>query len=485
MNKKFFIGLFLISLIILNGGCGGSSKNNPVTSTTDVNNAWKGAWTSSNNGTAVISSIQTDSDELDSFVNAFGEIPDEVLEQYQQNKTDESVNAPVTRVMTFFENCDIAENNGTAKLTAIIIISDDSSYLPLFLNGVSISTQRSNTNEWTATIPDIGTLSINMASEEKINLSGKISYLDYNCEFNTVINKNQSNSIDPKTILDGTWNLDGTQGGGYFVSDSNIVSAVIPEKASIFFNNTGEENSALKSSMTSFYSLRMPISTESEETSLFQNITPVNEGTLTQIYGDVYKFKKTNGNESIIFVENTDEIFMFMTESADNSMQACMFLPLKKVSFDIESALKKNWTASDGDGGGYIKFSLDNPDKDPYIDLINDLDTFSLTLQNGTVNFSDVTFNDDGTITTTVALDTTLFLTNKILEEFIGFDRENISVSDTAQITMTHSGNFLQFEDDDGAVYKLSFISDNELFLYTKADDNEINGEFVMKFKAN
>ena len=206
---------------------------------------------------------------------------------------------------------------------------------------------------------------------------------------------------------------------------------------------------------------------------------------MTQIYGDVYKFKKTNGNESIIFVENTDEIFMFMTESADNSMQACMFLPLKKVSFDIESALKKNWTASDGDGGGYIKFSLDNPDKDPYIDLINDLDTFSLTLQNGTVNFSDVTFNDDGTITTTVALDTTLFLTNKILEEFIGFDGENFSVSDTAQITMTHSGNFLQFEDDDGAVYKLSFISDNELFLYTKADDNEINGEFVMKFKAN
>ena len=474
MNKKFFIGLLLISLIVLNGGCGGSSKNNfaaPVTSTTNVNEAWKGAWTSLNNGTATITNTNAESDDLNAFIEAFGEIPADVLQEYQQSKTDESVTIPVTRAMTIFENCNIAENNGTAKLTAIIILSDDSSYLPVFFNGVEISTQRNGTNEWTATIPDAGTLSVNMASEEKINLYGKIRYLDYDCEFNTVIDKNQSNSINPATILDGTWRLDGTQGGGYVASESNIIAAVKPEKVSIFFKNTGEEKSAI----TSFYSLRMKTSSnEKEENSLFQSIYPAYEGTLTQIVDNVYKFKDTNGDENIIYVENTDEIFVFGNVSEDNSMQTCMFLPLKKASFDIEAALKKNWIASEG--GGYMNINVPFDD-----DSLKLLDTFSFTLENGTINFSDVTFNDDGTITSTVALDTTLAFTAKALEIF---GEKTIPVSAESQFTMNHSGNFLQFEDNEGGTYKLSFISDNELFLYTKSDDAQSSGEFAMRFTA-
>ena len=482
MNKKFFIGLFLISLIIFNGGCGGSNKNSlvsPVTNTTDVNEALKGAWTSSNNGTATITNTDAESDDLNAFIEAFGEIPAEVLQEYQQSKTDESVTLPVTRVMTVFEDCNIAENSGTAKLTAIIILSDDSSYWPILFNGVSVSTQRNNTNEWTATIPDAGTLSVNMASEEKINLSGKIRYLDYDCEFNTVINKNQSNSINPATILDGTWNLDGTQGGGYFSDNSAFNSAVVPENVSLFFSGTGEENSSLKSNVISFYSLRMKTSTsESEETSLLQTLNPDAEGKLTQISGSVYKFTETNGKESIILIENTDEIFMFKTESADEVGQACIFLPLKKeVSFDIESAMKKSWSASDGDGGGYLNINLDSDDS---LSLIK---TFSVTLKNGTINFSDVTLNDDGTITSTIALDTILNYTNEMLESF-GYEDVTMPVSDTSQYTMTRSGNFLQFEDNEGGTYKLSFISDKELFFYTKVDNAEMSGEFAMRFTA-
>ena len=483
MNKKFLIGLFLISLIVLNGGCGGSSSNNFVTPATNVNEALKGTWSSSD-GTSTITGTNTDSDELDAFVEAFGEVPDEVLKQYKA-ETVESVKAPVTRVMAVFDDCNITESNGTAKLTAIVTISNDNAFLPILFNDVSLSTKRNGTNEWTATTSNGDTLSIKMTSEEQISLSGKVRYLDYDCEFSTVINKNQSNSINPRTILGGTWNLDGTQGGGYLADESEIISAVVPESVSMFFKNTGEEDSTL---MKSFYSLRMKTSSSEnpEDISLLQDVTPETEGTLSQVYGNVYKFQETNGDESIIFVENTDEIFMFRVESKDNDGETCIFLPLKKVAFDIEEALKKNWTATEGDGGGYAKFNLANPNDDPELaSLISLLDTVSLTIQNGTLNFSGVTLNDDDTITATLGINATFLFTSKGLE-ILGIEGETETVSDSSSYTMRRSGNFLEFEDNDGSVYKISFISDTELFLSTNYEEEGTGeGELVMRFHAN
>ena len=490
MNKKFFIGLFVISLIVFAGGCGGSS-NSLVTSTTDVNTALKGAWTSSTNGTAKILNINTDIDELDTWIDAFGELPSELLDQYkkeQEKKTAASVNAPVTSAMIFFDECNIEESSGTTKLTAIVILSGDSLFLPIFYNGVAISTQRNNTNEWTATTPDGGTLSINMTSEEKINLSGKVHYLNYDCEFSTVIDKNLPNAIDPKTILNGTWKLSSTQGGGYLAVNSNISAAIIPKAVSMYFNNTTQESSTLlKSSLTSFYSLHMKTSdTGNNESSVLRTINQTSDETFTQIYDNVYKFTEAN-SEGIVFVENTDEIFVFMTENVDNAWQTCMFLPLKKITFDIEAAMNKNWTAFDG--GGYIKLgNINNPDNNQEIEFIKSLDTFSFTLQNANLNFSGVTINDDS-ITATVNINTSFLITNKILDallEFLGITPEPINISDTWQVTMTNSGNFLSFVDDDDTIYNLSFISDTETFL-SITSKKEVSGEgnFILRFSAN
>ncbi|MBR1485967.1 MAG: hypothetical protein IJ597_01755, partial [Synergistaceae bacterium] len=265
MDKKFF-ALVLISLMLLVGGCGGSS-NSPVTSLTDVNAALKGAWTLSSNGTATIAD-SNESDELQAFKNAFGaDVPNDVLKEYEeyQNAQNSKITAPVTSATAIFEDCNVSETNGSAKLTAIIIISGDTEFLPIVFNGVNLTTQRSGTNTWSATVPDFGDLTINMSSEEKMTLSGTVEYLGYDCEFSTVINKNPSNSIDPSTILNGTWTLDETQGGGYLANNSEIIATAAPETVSMFFSGTSSQTS-----VKSLYSLRMRTSsTESyEETSL-------------------------------------------------------------------------------------------------------------------------------------------------------------------------------------------------------------------------
>ena len=238
--------------------------------------------------------------------------------------------------------------------------------------------------------------------------------------------------------------------------------------------------------MTYFYSLQMKDSklANNNDTSLLQNINPASEGYLTQLYDDVYKFTETNGNENIIFIENTDEIFMFRLENNNDSAKICMFLPLKKVSFDVESALNKTWRASKGNGGGYIYIHFDNTNNDPVLETLNMLESFSFTLENAALNFSDVTLNNDNTITATMNIDTVFFMTNTMLEE-LGIAGETVPLSGSVQVTINDSSNFLQFVDD-GTIYKISFISDNEVFLSIRVgQEGEGEGEFVIRFSAN
>ena len=457
MNKKFFAGLFIISLIVLAGGCGGS--NGPLPGKTSLNSALSGAWSSSTNGTAAITSMNNESDDLETLIEAFGEIPDELLAEYEEAKKNaavESADVPVTSAVAFFDDGSLDGSSGTPKLTAIVILSGDDLCLPLFYHDVAISTQSSNANEWTASTPDGGTLTINMASEETINLSGKVNYLDYVCEFSTVIEKNAANSINPQEILDGTWKLDDKQGGGYVAVNSNITASIIPEAVSMHFKDTQQTASSVTSSVASFYSVYMKTAnTESnEDASVWQTIYPAGSETLTQITDNVYKFTEDN-SEGILFVENTDEIFVFMTENGNSAWQTCMFIPLKKVAFDLESAMNKTWTVSDG--GGYSG-------------------TDSFTLQAATLNFSDITANDDDTVTATVNINASFSETNN--------NASSTPYAYTSQSTLKRFGNFLSVEDEsDNTVYNLSFISDTEAFL---AISGQNTGDyFVLRFKAD
>ena len=478
MSKRFF-ALVLISLMVLAGGCGGSS-NSPVTGITDVNSALKGAWTSSNSGTATIAD-PGETAGLQTFIDEFGEDAVNALYEEYGFVRDNKISAPVTRAMAVFEDCDVSGGTGTAKLTAIVIVSGDSAFMPIVFNGAALSTRRNSTNEWTATVPDAGTLTISMSSEEKMTLSGRVQYLGYDCEFSSVMDKKQTSSLNPDTVLAGTWSLDGTQGGGYLAEDNKIIAAAAPESVSMSFSGTASDLST-----TSFYSLRMRTSSTEghEETSLFQDISD-GKGTLANIYGDVYRFTDTDGSESIIFVENVDEIFVFMLESEDISGQACMFLPLKKVTIDVKQAMRKTWTASSGMGGGYV---MDFSGDDDELELLNLLGAFSFSLRNAELKFSDVTLNDDGTVTAAMDMNSSFLCTNEILAGLPGISEDDmvIPVSENSrQVTMTRSGNFLQFSLD-GDTYKLAFVSDTEAFLAVTPDRAQIGeGEFAIRMRAS
>ena len=496
MNKKIFIGLlFLISLMVLAGGCGGGHSGS-ATSETEVDAALKGAWLSSN-GSATIASTNEDSDDLEEFEAAFGEIPEEVLkkyrEKYQAERTKTTVTAPVTRAMVFFENCDISKSSGTAKLTGVVIVSDDSLYLPIYFNGVTLSTTRGSDNTWTAATPNGGTLTIKMDSQEKMTLSGKVSYLDYNCEFSTTIEKGQSNPTDPEKILEGTWSLDGTQSGGVLVYGSEISAAAVPETASMSFEKNDTNNSL---NVASSHVLRVKTSgTEDEDsTALLQKVNPASESTLTKVSDNVYKLKDASGSENIIFIENTDQIFVIKNENEDDSTQTSVFLPLKKTDWDIETLLNKNWSASENDGGGYIRIddmsTLVDGATPEELEFLEILRYISLTLKSASFSFSGITQNEDGTITAKMNISAALLITSENLKPLLTDKLREIEITDSGSVIITKAGNSFTFEkkdDENGSdIYNASFISENELALSVKSGEEGVGVvEFFIKFKAN
>ena len=493
MNKKIFIGfLFLISLLVLSGGCGSSSKG-PITSDTNVNSAWEGAWISSSSGSAEISATNNSDDSLSELTEAFGEITDDMLETdeekalYEEYKKQaagepEKVNASVTNTMLIFEDSDISKDKGTAKMTAVFIFSsDDVSYIPMLFNGVTLATTRSQINAWTAEYSngDI-TLSMNisMPSNEDMNISGTIKYLGYDCGFTTTVNKNaQASSIKPAEILDGVWKFESnTQGGGYIASDSDIAS-VVPENFFMVFSGTKEENSKLTSIIRT--SSLMSIKFDTGDESDFQSITSSSDVTITKINGDLYKLTEGNGAESFVYVENTDEIFVFKTDTDDDNEQSCVYLPLKKISFDIAAAMGKTWTAVGG--GGYLH--LDDPetffeagDMKAVAEFLQDI---SFTLKLGSLSFSNITSND-ATITATSNFDTSL--TASVLNMY---EDINTKWFDNEQVTFTHAGNILEYKDGNDILY-ISFISDTEaVACIESSEQGEGNFKFVIEFSAN
>ena len=416
--KKIFI-LFLISIVIFSGGCNGGSSS--LISTETATSLWI-----SSSGTATIA---TDADNVEAFSEAFKDIPSDLLEQYKAEAN--SADAFVEKSVVFVE----ADGNDKAKLSAIIIVKNDNKVVPITYSSVELT--QKNENEWATSD---GLLSLNMSSGV---FSGKIR----DCEFSTSLTKKEyDTSIELSEILGGTWELNGTACGG--ASKDNIF---IPETVSMFFDTTEEK---IKAYM--FYSLKV------DEDALYQEVVSC-DGTLTKIYEDVYEFIETNGNETLILVENTNEILIFRDD---------LFLPLKKVSFNLETFLAKSWKASNG--GGYVKLS-NNATGDEFENLLYKLlDTISLNLKNGNLSFSK---NNDSV---TVNLNALFSLTNENFTA-LGIPEENIEISSSENFTV--AGNFLQFVDAD-EIDTIVFLSETEIFASSESLDKDVEGKLVMRFYA-
>ena len=501
MNKKIFIGfLFLISLLALSGGCG-SSSNGPITSETNVNLTWNGAWVSSSSGTAEVATTNNSDESLSELTEAFGEITEDMLETsedkalYEEYKKQDAsepakIKASVTNTMLIFEDCDISKDKGTAKMTAVFIFSsDDVSYVPMLFNGVTLTTTRSQINAWTAEYSSGDTsisMDISMPSAEEMRASVNIQYADYIGSLDIAVNKNsQASSIKLAEILDGTWRFEsGTQGGGYLASDSDSdISVLVPEDFIAAFNGTKEENSEITSSIQIATRMAVKKQNSADDDAVIQFINPSSSATITKINGDLYKLEGERGTVSFLYIDNTDEMYLFHAETEDNSEQSYVYLPLKKISFDIEAAMKKTWTAVDG--GGYMH--LDDPETffgakdDPLMQAVAEfLQDISFELKSSTLSFSDVT-SDDSTITATTNFDAS-FTPSAMGTEFEDFVFPTLN----EQVNFTRVGNILRYAEDDDNDLCISFISDTKALL-SIATKKEGTGEayFTLEFSAN
>ena len=507
MNKKVLPGILLLlmlltSLVILSGGCGGNgaldnsgnNNNENNNNQASVDSALNGVWTSSNSGTAHITNLNADNEDMhEEIIEQLKIISPDAYELYQKSLRPESVSANVSSAAVIFEDSNISEDTGSVKLTAAIIVNYENNMLPVLLNGVKLTTKRSSSNTWTAAIPDYdGELTISVNSSGSMTLSGTITYIDHEWEFSTVINKNTYDDLleSPSEILEGVWKFDTAQTGAY-ISDTGMLSNITPEDVDVSIAFGAENNSITRMAASYYVSLnsaRNALDNETADTgSEFTSVT-VSSGTLTQILGNLYKFTDENKKETLIFIENSDKIYVFTSDSeSDSDGTAYMYLPMKKSSgFNLESAMNKSWSASGSEnGGGYLHFTNLDTKSDPLLALMENL---PFILKNCTLNLQDVNTNDDNTVTAKINLASVFTLTSEFFKSFMPQEELDMPVDVNSEETFKMIGNVLVLnsaEDNEEGVFYISFISDSEALLTIEVKSNtgdEYDG--TMKFVA-
>ncbi|MBQ7732608.1 MAG: hypothetical protein IJT58_01140 [Synergistaceae bacterium] len=510
MNKKIFTGLLLLllaSTLIMSGGCNSSNNSFSGGNTgNDVNSKLNGAWTA-NSGT-ISAHLLAAADKSASTADTGTDIPNDVLEQlkaqspdlyelYTQAKEVEAaesegtaINAYITSMIAIFQNSNISEDTGTAKLTSVIIVSSDNAQIPILLNGVTLNTSRGEQNSWIADIADVGSLNILMNSDGTMNFSGSIEYLKYNWTFDSVISKaehDDSALVTPSELLEGVWKFDKSNTGGYMAVDAGMVSALNPEDVSVAFSTNEQGMTNMASSYYMGLNSAINALDYYDTTGSGSELKDINvkSGTLTYISGNVCKFKAEDSSECLILIESSgNKIFLF-SSSTDNT-QTYMFLPLTRLNnFDstLNSLLGKTWTGSTGNGGGYVHISKspsENPD-DVLLYLI--MSRMSLFLESCNMSFSDTVINNDNTVKTTFNLVSSFNVTSEYLKELGAgkFDEPITMDFTTKQASLTRIGNILKYhnaeEDGDEDTLYISFMSENKALIVSKSQSQAYEGE--------
>ena len=346
-----------------------------------------------------------------------------------------------------------------------------------------------------------GSLTLAMTSEGSMTLSGTLTYIDHDWEFSTVINKNIGDELleSPSEILAGVWKFDNTQTGAY-VSSTGMLSNITPEDIDVSLAFGSENNSAM-SMAASYYvtlnSARTALDNESNaSSSKFMSIMTTS-GALTQISGSLYKFTDENSQEALIFIEDSEKIYVFTSdcesdsESGSNST-AFMYLPMTKSSgFDIESLMGKSWSASGStSGGGYVHFTNLENSTDPIKKALANL---SYILKSFSLSFSDVNMNNDSTVTAIVNLSSVFTLTSEAFKKILNqddLDMDSLEIN-SEQHTLDVTGNILKLAmTDEEALIYISFISESEALLTIEmksstGDEYDGTAKFTALLTAN
>ncbi|MBQ7154703.1 MAG: hypothetical protein IJR85_03990 [Synergistaceae bacterium] len=327
MTRSAYLAFLLVcTCVFMSGGCGGSSSSSFVDdyTTENANASWTGAWVASS-GSATVRAESSD------------------------------YSLTIRNIAAVFDSCDVEDEQGTAHMTALIIL-DGALYLPVFFENLTLSTDRTGAASWTAQTPH-GTLSITMTDEGKAQFSGAITYFDYECEFSASVSKAEgiSSALKPENMLDGTWKYNEARAGGYRYANGEM-AALLPRYITVCFNDTDASSTV---ATTAGY-IEMPVLESGDagtgNNMFMQFIDTESSCRLDNFYGSIYKMSNASnraGISSLIFIQSETQIYMLMSWLQPDG-QICILLPLTKVQEsqdnNIAEVLSRKWSATRGGG---------------------------------------------------------------------------------------------------------------------------------------
>ena len=277
MTRTAYLAFVLVcACVFMSGGCGGSSSSSFVDDYTpeDANSSWTGAWVASS-GSATVRAESSD------------------------------YSLTIKNIAAVFDSCDVEDEQGTAHMTALIIL-DGALYLPVFFENLTLSTDRTGSASWTAQTPH-GTLSITMTDKGKAQFSGAITYFDYECEFSASVSKAEANAgtLKPENMLDGTWGYNAGEAGGYRYANGEM-AALLPRYVTVCFNDTDASSTV---ATTAGY-IEMPIfesgDAESGDSMFMHFEDTENHCRLENFYGSIYKMSNASNRAGISSVRDAD-----------------------------------------------------------------------------------------------------------------------------------------------------------------------------------
>ena len=320
MRRPECLALVLLCVFVfMSGGCGGSSSSSGGYVPANANAVWSGSWIASG-GTAT----------------ARAQSVDHALD--------------VQNIAAVFYSCDVEGETGTAKMSALVILSGDI-YMPMFFPNLELSTDRVSPASWTAATPH-GTLSVNLLSDDRAEFSGSVNYLGYECTFSASVLRTEAatTSLKPENILDGTWKYNAARAGGYrFVNGAMF--PLVPRHITMCFNSTDSQTTT----MTSAGFIDMPINGSTGDSSI-NFIDAETPSAIRNIYGDIYaiaSIEEQSPVTTLLFVQSTTQIYVLMSW-ADTDGNMCLLLPMSKVQpgeeLDIAAGLGRTWSVVSGGG---------------------------------------------------------------------------------------------------------------------------------------
>ena len=326
LRAKYFALILLGACVLfMSGGCGGDPS--PIVSSyipEDANAVWDGAWIAQN-GTA---SVKAESVDL---------------------------TLTVQNIAAVFYSSDVEGDSGTSHMAALVILSGDI-YFPMFFSGLTLSTDRTGSDSWTASTPH-GKLRVKLLSDDVSQFSGQVNYLGYECEFSasTIKTPTSTSSLKPENVLDGTWHYNESKAGGYLYSNGKM-SALIPRYFTVCFNDT--DSSSTTATTAGF--IEIPAATgeayNEEDSILVQFVDTENINGIRNVYGDIYAMTNAQtaaGITSLLFIQSETQAYMMMNWLQPDG-QMCILLPMTKLQeseeHNIAAGLARKWTATRGGG---------------------------------------------------------------------------------------------------------------------------------------